>query len=86
MTSSWEARARDGFRDDLDRAYHAFASKISVGRKSPDAQVQAWMAERPHTMAQWQELVQAAAEAGNRAYPVMTVAGRELGLLPDATR
>ena len=86
VTSSWEARARDGFRDDLDRAYHALASKISVGRKSPDAQVQAWMAERPHTMDQWQELVQAAAEAGNRAYPVMTVAGRELGLLPDATR
>ena len=86
VTSSWEARARDGFRDDLDRAYHALAGRITVGRKSPDKLVAEWMEARPDTMAQWQELLEAATDAGDRAYPVMTVAGRELGLLPDANR
>ena len=86
VTTSWEARARDGFRDDLDRAYQAFAQGIEYAEEGAEAAVQGWIAERPQAMAQWHELLRAAHEAGARGYAVMTVASRTLGLLPDAVR
>lgn len=85
VTSAWEARARDGFRDDLDRAYQAFARCIKVGRASGDDAVSQWAAARPVAIEQWQQLLNAAQDASDRDYAVMTVASRTLGLLPDAS-
>ncbi len=86
VTTTWEARARDGFRDDLDRAYQAFAICIPAGKAPVDQRVVEWTQGRPQAIEQWQELLIAAHEAGDRGYAVMTVAGRALGQLPDAER
>ena len=86
VQSTWEARARDGFRDDIDRAYQSFSARLLDGDSAPNDALEAWIEARPEALAQWQELVDAIEAAGDSAYPVMTVASRTLALLPDAER
>lgn len=87
VRSSWEARARDGFRDDIDRAYQAFAAHFAKHSDiDVNQQVKDWTDSRPVSVAQWFELIEATEEAGDRAYPVLAVAGRTLAQLPDAQR
>ncbi|QGG80329.1 NAD-glutamate dehydrogenase [Litorivicinus lipolyticus] len=86
VQSTWEARARDGFRDDIDRAYQAFSGRLLACDGAPADALDEWVQARPEAVAQWQELIDAIEAAGDNAYPVMAVAGRTLALLPDAER
>ena len=86
VSNAWEARARDGLRDDLDRAYlHLVKAVVNIDGDTADQRIKVWMSNKPETIKQWNEILTAAVGGGDQSYPLMAVAGRSLAQLANNT-
>ena len=86
VSNSWEARARDGLRDDLDRAYlHLVKAIVNIDGGAADQRIKVWMSNKPETIKHWNEILTAAVEGGDESYALMAVAGRSLAQLANNT-
>ena len=82
VSNAWEARARDGLRDDIDRAYLRLINAIAQFEgDAVDQRIKVWMSKQPEAIKQWNEILMAAVEGDSQSYPLMAVAGRSLAQL-----
>ena len=80
VENTWQAMARESFRDDLDQQQRAIpGSLLTLGETAQalEARVEDWLAARPRLVARWREIL-AALGSGPGDYAMHTVASREL--------
>ncbi|OPX56667.1 glutamate dehydrogenase (NAD) [Oceanospirillum multiglobuliferum] len=78
---SWEALARETFRDDLDWQSRALAISViqmEDGVKEVEERVSQWMARHQHQVKRWQKILAEISSGSKAGFPIFSVAMREL--------
>ncbi len=78
---SWEALARETFRDDLDWQSRALAISVlqmEDGALDVEERVSQWMKRHQHQVLRWQRIMDEIDSGGKADFPIFSVAMREL--------
>ncbi|MCQ4269102.1 NAD-glutamate dehydrogenase [Pseudomonas stutzeri] len=87
VESTWQALAREGFRDDLDSQQRAITVSIlqmESGAQQPAACVMAWLEQRGYHVDRWRGMLAELRATSTPDYAMYAVASRELQDLAQA--
>ncbi|MDT0511233.1 MULTISPECIES: NAD-glutamate dehydrogenase [unclassified Halomonas] len=89
VRDSWQAQARETFRDDIDRQQLALTVSVlhmEEGADDPSARVEQWLERHDAMHARWCRLLEQVGSGGQGGFPLFAVAVRELVDLAESSR
>ncbi|MBF7054559.1 NAD-glutamate dehydrogenase [Halomonas sp. KAO] len=89
VRDSWQAQARETFRDDIDRQQLALTVSVlhmGEGADDPSARVEQWLERHDAMHARWCRLLEQVGSGGQGGFPLFAVAVRELVDLAESSR
>ncbi|MCE0734240.1 NAD-glutamate dehydrogenase [Halomonas sp. G15] len=89
VRDSWQAQARETFRDDIDRQQLALTVSVLQMEARPDdavARVAEWLERHDAMHARWRRLLEQVGSGGQGGFPLFAVAVRELVDLAESSR
>ena len=89
VRDSWQAQARETFRDDIDRQQLALTVSVlqmAEGPEAPAERVAAWLERHDAMHARWCRLLEQVGSGGQGGFPLFAVAVRELVDLAESSR
>jgi len=81
VRDSWQAQARETFRDDIDRQQLALTVsvlKAEAAGREPDERVGHWLGQHQHLYERWCRLISEVRGGTQGGFPLFAVAVREL--------
>ncbi|WP_299230384.1 NAD-glutamate dehydrogenase [uncultured Halomonas sp.] len=89
VRDSWQAQARETFRDDIDRQQLALTVSVlqmEEGADDSSARVEQWLERHDAMHARWCRLIEQVGSGGQGGFPLFAVAVRELVDLAESSR
>ena len=89
VRDSWQAQARETFRDDLDRQQLALTNSVlgmEGGSKDTSERVEQWVSLHQGMHRRWCRLLEEVSSGSHGGFPLFAVAVRELVDLAESNR